>query len=563
MNTEYFIDRKNEHVILMSKGPHLFSFKQYFVRKVLCINESELSDNVFLSDSLLTSFLEANDYMGKFSMDDYESADFSCLRLDDSHNAFQKNHNKYKNLDPETINERHKFLNFNHKNRFILNNFRITFIIQNPYERIVFYFLTKYYHLESSLNTIPVYEDDDLLSFLEISSNNLTISNFITSLLKKLPIEHNRGLVDFCEKQTIDDDLIFEKLTNLGNFLIITDNHIDIIFPGYNEFINEDRVLKGLSTWERLSCINGVTDLYEYNICYLTKNLLRTGSFNLNKNKNFKEYFKTDINLYYKTKQYLDENYEPYQFIIFGCVRSGTTFVNKTLSRFVEKFRYREDTYNFFNEDLEFELHKRWSLRTQNFLSKQCEDMRNVKALKKIFPGIKFFYIVRDLRDVIYTLTYPSPKSWPLRKQDDFPRIAEIKKKDNCSIITAVIKFIEDDYNPSDNILNKFKSDIFIVKYENLLTPCGLLSFLNEYLPLMGVPVVNMDFQQKRIEKLIKPVNYNGWLKFDSTEMKLLFSHKFVQEFLDKYEYKEKNSQQYYLEKINYQEGLLKGIDLD
>ena len=42
----------------------------------------------------------------------------------------------------------------------------------------------------------------------------------------------------------------------------------------------------------------------------------------------------------------------------------------------------------------------------------------------------------------------------------------EIKKKDNCSIITAVIKFIEDDYNPSDNILNKFKSDIFIVKYK-------------------------------------------------------------------------------------------------
>ena len=111
MNSEYLIDENGEHIILISEGVHSFSFKQYFVRKVLCLNEVELSHNVFQSDSLLTSFLKDNDYMGKFSMDDYESADFFCLRLDDSHNAFQKNHNKYKNLDPETINERHKFLN--------------------------------------------------------------------------------------------------------------------------------------------------------------------------------------------------------------------------------------------------------------------------------------------------------------------------------------------------------------------------------------------------------------------------------------------------------------------
>lgn len=562
MNTEYLIDEKNQHVILMSKGPHLFSFKQYFVRKVLCLNESELSDNVFQSDRLLTSFLKDNDYMGKFSMDDYESAEFVSIRVNDSHNVFKKNQNTYKNLDTETINKRHNFLNFNDKNRLILNNFRITCIIQNPYERIVFYFLTKYYTSELSLNTKFVYEADELLSFLGISRDNLTISNFITSLLKKLPINHNRDLLDFCEKQTIDDDLIFEKLTNLSNFLLITDNHIDIIFPGYNEFINEDKVIEGLTTWERLSCIMGVTDLYNSNLCYLTKNLLRTGSFNLHKNKLFKKIFETDIKLYYKTKQYLDENYEPYQFIVFGCVRSGTTFVNRLFRDFSNSNKNPVE-YIYFNEDLRFGINNRWSLRTKNFISKQCEDVNNIRHLKRIFPYLKFFYVIRDLRDVIYTLTYPSNKSWPPRKQDDFPRIAEIKKEEKCSIISAVIKFIEHDYSPSKNTLEKFKSDIFIVKYEDLLTPSGLLSFLNKYLPLMGVPVVNMNFPQKGIEKLIKPVNYNGWLKFDSTEMKLLFSHKFVQEFLDKYEYMEKNSQQYYLEKINYQEGLLKGIDLD
>lgn len=563
MNSEYLIDRNSQHIILLSEGPHSFSFRQYFVKKILNLDEDELPDNIFSSHELLKEFLKINKFSGMFSKDDYESADFSCINVNESHNVFIKNQHMYKNLDNDTTEERNKFLNFNKKNRFILNNFRITFIIQNPYERIVFYFLTKYYHLGPPLNTIPVYEDNELLSFLGLSHDNLTLSSFVTSILGKLSNNtNNTDLLNFCEKQTVCDELIFEKLTNLSNFLMITDNHIDTIFPGYDEFINKDKFLKGFTTWERLSCIKGVTDLYNYNLCYLTKNLLRTGSFNLNKNKLFKKVFETDIKLYNKTKQYLDENYEPCQFIVFGCVRSGTTFVNK-LFRDFSSINENPIEYIYFNENLIFEVNKRWSLRTKNFISKQCEDVKNIRRLKSIFPYVKFFYVIRDLRDVIYTLTYPSKKSWPPRKQEDFPRIEAIKKKEKCSIISAVIKFIENDYYPPNNILNEYKSDIFIIKYEDLLSSSGLCSFLNKYLPLMGVPNVKYMLDSLLIEKLIKPVNYNGWLKFNFTEMKLIYSNKMVQDFLDKYDYQKKNYQQYYLETITYYEGLLKGIDLD
>tara|TARA_Y100000816_G_scaffold30830_1_gene19726 strand:- start:52811 stop:54514 length:1704 start_codon:yes stop_codon:yes gene_type:complete len=563
MNSEYLIDENGEHIILISEGVHSFSFKQYFVRKVLCLNEVELSHNVFQSDSLLTSFLKDNDYMGKFSMDDYQCAEFNPIYItNELLDGYPKNKRAYGTLTNGNIFQKKLSSDFDLLNITRLKDFKITLIIQNPYERIIHYFLTHYVSLKTKAQDKSLFYDDPVLLLLGINNHNLSFSRFISYLLNQLKNDISNDLLDFCKKQSIDDELIFEKIINLSNLLVITDDYIDKIFPGYTEFLNKNNYIEGLSTWERVSYVKGVCDLSQYNVCYITKNLIRIGSFNLHTNKILKQIFKKDIDLYYNTKQLLFEKDSSLkQFIVIGCVRSGTTFVNKTLQKYCRESVNENNYHHYFNENLVQDLNRRWSLRTKNFISKQCEDVNKIEKLKAIFPDIKFFYVIRDLRDVIYTINYPSTKSWPPREVVDFPSIEHIQQGYECSLLKAIILFVQR-YIPEQSVLEKFKSDIFLIKYEDLLTSSGLTLFLEESSQRLETTFNKNMLKPATVNSLIKPVNHGAWIKFNSTEMNLILGYEFIQEFLDKYNYQVPSITKFYIENITYHEGLLKDMEV-
>ena len=117
-------------------------------------------------------------------------------------------------------------------------------------------------------------------------------------------------------------------------------------------------------------------------------------------------------------------------------------------------------------------------------------------------------------------------------------------------------------YIPEQSTLEKFKSDIFLIKYEDLLTSSGLTLFLKESSQRLETTFNKNMLKPSTVNSLIKPVNHGAWIKFNNTEMNLILGYEFIQEFLDKYNYEVPSITKFYIENITYHEGLLKDMEL-
>lgn len=78
----------------------------------------------------------------------------------------------------------------------------------------------------------------------------------------------------------------------------------------------------------------------------------------------------------------------------------------------------------------------------KSFAYKQCEDFNNTEMLIAKFPQSHFFWVVRDGRDVVNSIAFPSRKSFPVRV---FPGVKEIASQRKWTEFQASI-FIWLDY---------------------------------------------------------------------------------------------------------------------
>ena len=118
---------------------------------------------------------------------------------------------------------------------------------------------------------------------------------------------------------------------------------------------------------------------------------------------------------------------------------------------------------HFLNESGRYPAHLRWKLRGSFFVFKFCEDVKQIPILIDYFPNCRIIHLTRDIRDIIYTICYPSENSWPIRKVEDFPKIQEIQKSLDCSLINAIAKFIEIHYclEDWDNSIDKKIDNVY------------------------------------------------------------------------------------------------------
>ena len=425
MNSTCLCDEKNKHIIMISTGFHEMSFKRYFVKRILKLDPNEIGEKIFNNDDLLNLYLSVNNHTIKFSIQDYQNCHFSPIKIDCFESIFPKNFKagikEYDiNLSEETENK--------------LNNYRITLILHHPYERFSFYFCNKFLFKET-FNDLDD-KSKEILLWLEIPFENLTFDLFIESLHNKINQNDTSDLIEIFDKQILDDELVFEKIENLANLLIISSNDIDSLFPGYSKFISDNLVK--LTTLERLSSIKGIYDLNDYNVSHITRNHIRSGSFNLHLMKFINDTYKTDLVVFNKYKHLFVS--EAKQYFICGCVRSGTSYVASLLGKYIT------NGLHFLNESGRYPAHLRWKLRGSFFVFKFCEDVKQIPILIDYFPNCRIIHLTRDIRDIIYTICYPSENSWPIRKVEDFPKIQEIQKSLDCSLINAIAKFIEIHY---------------------------------------------------------------------------------------------------------------------
>ena len=516
---------------MISSGSHEMSFKRYFVRNVLNLNKTDLSDNIYQSDTLLNEFLINNEYQGYFSTEDYEDCFWSPFKYQAVNEIFPKNVtnkslNYQKVIIPITSDSSLKSYE-----KYIINSNRITLILQDPLERAVFIFYNLFIKREYLTNNEINELRNKVLETLNVSSEDLSFNYFIEkyeTIIDYFQVTHdNTNLSSYFLPQTLTDEFLKEKIEGLSNLLIIVEHEIDKIFPGYNSYKTD--YLENLTTPQRLCAIPGVYDLNNLAASLITKNHIRSGSFVSDIHNKFGHLFKNDIETYnqYKdlyNKTLIDTTIK--QTFVVGSVRSGTSFVCDMLGK------YLKDPSLCFNETGQRYYILRWKLRNSSFCFKYCEDLHIIPELSAMFPNAVFVYVVRDIRDIMYTITNASAKSWPYKDLQHFPAINDIVETKKCSLITATASFLESQFKMKDHIFNEYKERIILARYEDLLDSHKLLSFLR-----MFYPNKTRFENETSIQKHIKPVNHNNWHKFSSVEKKILFTNDFIVDHLIKFNY--------------------------
>ena len=176
MNTPFLIDEKNNHIIMISSGPHEMSFKRYFVKEILNLNTDKISDEIYQSDKLLNEYLSVHKYTGHCTINDYKQCYFSPIKDESNEKIFPKNVNngleiklseRYKFIRPINSHLHHFGIEFE---KYVLNKYRITMIIQDPYERLIYLF---YIHFVGKKPTIDAQiVKDQIFSYLKLSYEN-------------------------------------------------------------------------------------------------------------------------------------------------------------------------------------------------------------------------------------------------------------------------------------------------------------------------------------------------------------------------------------------------------
>ena len=539
MNNEYLFCEKENHIFLISSGNHEMSFKRYFLRNIIKIPEDEMNSEVYENDEAVNSFLREKNYLRPLNTKDIEDCKFCPVKIKPHKEIFPKNCEINLNtttLPPEKVLQPtvKDPMNYDHdftKEPFF-NRHRITMMVHEPLERLIYIYF-KYFIL-------PVFKEKnyeqnfDIFTSKFLQNSNLTLDKFTFSLFLKIirgdfqyPIFNESVIKNKICRQTLQDELFMEKIENLANLLIITTSDIEYLFPGYNEFYKKDDLLANLTTMERLSRIKGVNDLLNMYTPFITRNHIRSGSFETVRRTNLLMFYQKDITFYNKYKGTFDPF--PRQFFITGQVRSGTSHLCKILSKYIDSPEY------YLNETGQRAPHLRWKLRGSFFVFKYCEDYMVSDTLKTYFPYSEFYHMIRDLRDQIYTILHPSKNSWPPRDHTDFPSIGAIQEKHNCSLFQAICMFLTIEDNDKikgiiDNYLSK--SYIKIIKYEKIITEKGLLDLVKMSYPNRAAKETESSFSSQ-----IKKVNYKSWDKFTDVEKKYILWSPAISSYLLKHNY--------------------------
>ena len=536
MNNEYLFCEKENHIFLISSGNHEMSFKRYFLRNIIKIPEDKIPPGVYENDEAINSFLREKNYLRHLDTKDIENCKFCPIKIKPHEEIFPKNCEKNSTIPPEKILQPtvNNPMNYDHdftKEPF-LNRHRITMMVHDPLERLIYIYF-KYFIL-------PVFKERNYeqnfniftSKFLQISK--LTLDKFTFSLFLKIirgdfqyPIFNESAIKNIVCRQTLQNDLFMEKIENLANLLIITTSDIEYLFPGYDEFYKKDDLLANLTTMERLSRIKGVNDLLNMSTPFITRNHIRSGSFETIDRTDLLMFYQNDIDFYKKYKGTFDPF--PRQFFITGQVRSGTSYVCKTLSKYIDSPEC------YLNETGQRAPHLRWKLRGSFFVFKYCEDYMISDILINYFPYSKFYHMIRDIRDQIYTILHPSKNSWPIRDHTDFPVIGALQEKHHCSLFQAICMFLTYKYNDEiEGIINNFinKSYTKIIKYENILIEKGLLDLVKMSYPNRAAMETESSFSSK-----IKKVNHGSWDKYTDVEKKFIIWNPAISNYLLKHNY--------------------------
>lgn len=115
-------------------------------------------------------------------------------------------------------------------------------------------------------------------------------------------------------------------------------------------------------------------------------------------------------------------------FWVVGCIRSGTTLA-------LQLFRGLVDFADW--EKKRLSQNPALLAKHKSFAYKKCENFERTNELIRLFPSSHFFWIVRDGRDVVHSIAFPSQKSIPVRV---FPAVKELMRKHKCTPLVAGIR---------------------------------------------------------------------------------------------------------------------------
>jgi hypothetical protein len=95
---------------------------------------------------------------------------------------------------------------------------------------------------------------------------------------------------------------------------------------------------------------------------------------------------------------------------IIGSPRSGTTFVTNYIGKYTDK-KYNEPWKSH-----PIETPRLWKFpQVDNIVFKYCENWKNVHVLLNHYPNSLYIHIWRNPDDVVYSMAYPKPDSFPQR----------------------------------------------------------------------------------------------------------------------------------------------------
>ena len=537
MNGEYLFHKEDNHMIFISSGNYEMSFKRFFLKKIINLPDNKLPPGVYESDKNLNIFLRNQKYLLPLSNENIEECKFCPVKIKSHSEIFPKNcKNKTlktlpseKVLQPTVANPMNYDYDFSMEP--LLNRNKMTLILHDPLERLIFIFFKYFLLLVFREKESKSFIGSAAFKFLEVCettldkfSFNIFLKNLNKNMSKLLKEPELHQLI--CH-QTLENELLWEKFENLANLLIITTDDINALFPGYEDFFRRDNVLGSLTTMERLSRVKGINDLVNMLAPFITRNHIRSGSFVEVRNTNLMDLYQRDINFHKKYLGKFDKHAR--QYFITGQVRSGTSYVCKILGKYLDS----PDCY--LNETGQRAPHLRWKLRGSFFVFKYCEDFLIFDEIKNYFPNSEFIYVVRDIRDQIYSILHPSTKSWPPRKTSDFPSINALQEYHNCSLFQAICLFLTWKHNDEiEPILDKLHKQNYsrTVRYEDLLNEKGILEFVKSCFPNRAKEETETIFSG-----MIKKVNFNSWDKYSLMEKKYILWNSSIIDYLLKYKY--------------------------